>query len=756
MAASPRTVNLTLLALLAGVALLVVMFLPAESPEPIQAVVPTQAQQEEPAELAEVETHAADSVDAEASERVEAMPAKSELPQASFGSFSIQVLDLDGSPAAGVLVRSSRGDPAMDWRHLMYSPGKSVETYTDAQGRAELPFPDPGPQAVLIGARKHRASAMERRERSEISSEEAWVLQLEAVPSMLVRLRDAAGQPVVGQTVSWWQDPTQLDRALMQIVSDQNGEANFDDLARLSRGAALLGTGFGVEGVFVERPLRIVQDFELNQGFIDLHVPETGSMRIRVGYEDGSPLGDSMSSAMCFRLGEEAHDEYFRWRRVDGQSVPIKDELALYEVVEIGQFWQFAVLPRYFGTPIATQFLGPRLAGERVELEFLLPPDPMARHRVRVLDPSGQPASKSKLRIEVSMSGKGSSSHFGRSGTTDEDGYLEFDLPSVTTPESWTLDLSLSEDGRAWRWQGSGIATTESHNLPSEVQLLEIPRIVSGLAVFADGSIPDGWVRYGLGVRASDSNEVRSHDSFMNVARKPGTFDLRASDFPSGQVVLSARLGEVTYWTDLDVALGQENVTIVLPHVGSFAVRAGENSRELFARLHHYLMLPNIDPSQSKERDVFSSQSVPRGDSFKASRLPIADGHSQTSPLEALAGPMQWAAKDSFHRIVFHEAFDLPAESTRENPHLRTLPQLPLQGFTLRVRTQSGEVLARAHSSFELPSGSREHILIQNGVTDFVAAQLPPPLKVRANGFVEQTVYWTGPELEVVLQPESE
>lgn len=756
LAASQRTVTLILLALVAGIALLVVLFLPADAPEPIETIASQQTESETPHELAEVEGSATPSVAAPPGEREESepRPAQAESSQPSFGSFPIQVLDLDGSPAAGVVVRASRGDPSMDWRHLMYSPLKSAETRTDEQGRAELPFPDPGSQPALIGARKHRATAMERRERSQISPDQAWVIQLEATPSMLVRLRDRSGQPVAGRTVSWWQDPSRLDRTLIQLVSDENGEAHFDGLKRLSRDAPLLGTGFGLEGVFVERPLRIIQDYELNQGLIDLQVPETGSMKIQVRYEDGSALGDSMSSAMCFRLEDSGHNEYFRWRQADGQTVPLDEGVALYEVVEIGQVWQFAVLPRFFGEPIHSELFGPRAPGEQVELEVLLPPDPLARHRLRVLNPSGEPAIQTKLRIEVSMSGQGGSSHFGRNGTTDAEGYLDFDLPSVPTPESWSLDLSLSKNGIAWRWQGTGTATPEAHHLPVEVQLREVPRIVSGQAVFADGSLPDGWVQYGLGVRARDSHEVRSHDSFVNTARKPGTFDLRANDFPSGQVVLSARIGEVTRWTDLDVALGQENVTIVLPKVGSFAVRAGDNAREHFAKLHHYLMLPDLDPNQSNERDVFSSQSVPRGDSFQSSLLPIAEEHAQTSPLAAMAGPMQWAAMDSFQRIVFHEHFDLPADSSRENPYLRTLPKLPLQDFTLRVRTASGEVLARAHASFALPSGSLQGALIQNGIASFVAAELPPVLKVRASGYVEQSVNWTGPELEVILQPE--
>jgi hypothetical protein len=757
MVAPQRTVTLILLALVAGIALLIVVFLPADPPEPIETGVPEQATKEVAAEMAEVGEQTTPSIDEAAGDRVEAEPTQLETtqPKASFGNFPILVLDVDGSPAAGVIVRSNRSDPVMGWRHLMYSTRNTPELRSDEQGRAELPYPDPGPQPVLIGARKQGASAMQRRERDAISADKPWVLQLERTPSMLVRLVDHAGQAVVGQEVCWWADPTQTEDTFFEIQSDAHGEARFDDLPRLARNASLLGSAFGLKGVFVNRPLHVVQAHELELGEIEIRVPETGAMKITVRYADDAPLGNMMSTSMCLRLTQaDVHSEYFRWQRSDGQNVSLTEGVAFYPVVEIGQLWQFAVLPRFFGTPIASELVGPRVAGEQVELEVVLPPNPMARHTLRVFSPDGTPVAKTRLEISVGMAGSGGSSQTGTSGTTDEEGNLTLDLPAAPSPESWTLSLSSHDDGNAWRWSGAGSAAVQSHDMPFEVHLQEVARIVSGQAVFADGSACEQWVQFDLGVRARDSDEVRSAGSVMNVARKVGTFDLRADNFPSGQIVLSARLGEVTRWTDLNVALGQENVTIVLPAVGSLAVRAGDNDPKLFSKLKLMLMLPELDPKTTAERVFFSSQSVPRGRSFQLSQLPIAEDHSQTTPLTALAGPMQWAAKDSFERLLFQEAFELRASSTRKDPHLQTLPKLPLQVHTLRVRAASGELLARAHASFAVSKGSRRGISIRSGVIEFVGIELPPELKVRANGFAEQTVNWTGPELEVILQPE--
>lgn len=747
-----------LLAVLVGIALIVVVLLPAELPDPIDSELPAPAIEEAPAEIAEVDSASAPNVTGPASDRVEtqATAPVNEPSDASFGSFPVLVLDIDGSPAVGIVVRSSRGDPVMGWERLMYSSRTtSTERRTDDQGRVDLPYPDPGPQPVLIGARKHGASAMQRRERTAISVDDPWVLQLESVPSMLVRLVDPSGQPVVGQEVCWWADPQRRDRTLFELESDARGEAHFDDLPRLARNANLLGSAFGLQGVFVERPIRIVQEFERASGEIELQVPATGSMKFTIRYADDAPLGDHMLTALCFALGqEEAHSEFFRWQRSDGQNVHLDEGIAFYPVVEIAQLWQFAVLPRFFGTPIASQQIGPRTAGEQVEIEIVLAPDPMARHTLRVLDTDGNPLAKTALRTDVGMAGKGGSSQTGSGGTTDEDGYLTLELPSAPNAETWTLQLSSNETGSALQWSGNGTTDGQSHDMPHEVHLQEIPRIVSGQAVFADGSPIENWVQFNLGIRARDSNEVQGIGSFTNVAKQVGTFDLRSENLPSGQLVLSARLGEVTRWTDLNVALGQENVTIVLPAVGTFSVHAGDNEAKLFAQLTLELMLPELDPKTAAKQDLFSSQASERGDSFRLTRLPIAEDHAQTSPLMALAGPMQWVAKDRFERLLFHQAFDLRAGSTREDPHIATLPKLALRMHTLRVRAASGEVLPRAYASFPTPNGSRSGYSIRNGIIEFVSVELPPAFTIRADGYVEQTVNWTGPELEVVLQPE--
>jgi hypothetical protein len=115
---------------------------------------------------------------------------------------------------------------------------------------------------------------------------------------------------------------------------------------------------------------------------------------------------------------------------------------------------------------------------------------------------------------------------------------------------------------------------------------------------------------------------------------------------------------------------------------------------------------------------------------------------------------MQWAARDVFGRVLFLQAFDLRADSTSKDPHIQTLPLLPLQVHTLRVRAANGEVLSRVSASFARSDDSRRGLSIRNGVIEFVCTELPPELKVRANGYLEQTVNWTGPELEVILQPE--
>ena len=759
MAASQRNLVLILLGLAAAIAMVIVVLPTGQDHETVEVETPGPNQNEDPAELAEIEALASPELADPTADRVEAAPIAPATDQdgAPFGSFPVLVLDLDGSPAAGVQIRSSRGDPSMDWQHLMYSPRDTREVRTDEQGRATLPYPDAGSQSVLIGARKHAACAMQRRERDLISASDAWVLQLESKPSMIVRLIDRLGQPVVGQEVCWWQDPSRLDRTLFQVKSDAQGEAHFDDLPRLSRGATALGTAFGLQGVFVQRPMRVVQDFEQSQSEIELQVPETGSIQVRVRYEDDAPLGRAMSTAMCYRLSdEEVHSEFFRWQRADGQLADLDEGLAEYLTVEIGQRWQFAVLPRFFGTPITSEILGPHAAGERLELEVVLPPDPMARHTVRILDPQGAPIANARIQVSVGMTGNGGSSQSGSNGTTDEEGFMTLDLPTAPSPESWTLKISLEdkEKGGGWSWSGAGTASEQSHDMPNEVRLQEVPRIVSGYAVFADGSLPEQWVQFSLGVRARDSNEVRGVGNIMNVANQVGTFDMRSEQTLSGQIVVSARLGEVTEWTDLDVAFGQENVRIELPAIGSFAVRAGENQAELFARLQLFLMLPGLDAEASTERSPFSSESVPRGDSLRASRLPLAEGHTQTQALTARAGPMQWAAKDAFERLIFQQAFDLRAGSTFKEPQIVTMPPLSLQKYTLRVRGVDGAVLPRAYASFAIPGGSRRGLSIQNGVMEFACTEFPPELKVRANGFVEQTVNWTGPELDVILQPE--
>lgn len=749
-----------LLVLLVGAALLAALvyaFLPdGNSVDSSWVEIPVQEQSDENRTLAPEQPGDSAAPDPVSETKVERSEIETTLTPKPSATFLVQVLTPRGEPCSDAFVAATRDQGQPRWTSLLYGRYADDAVATDREGLAQVPTLITDDQPVLVAVRSSHGTALASRPRQELSADQAWVLTLEPSSSVAVRTLDRAGNPRAGVTVGWYRNSEEQQHAMAKAQSNAEGMVRFDGLERMLGQPSVLGTAIAVPGVFVDRPMRTLQEAELAGGVIDLVVPETGAIQVQMRTEDDSPLPMDLEAKLVHTLGpEHSFSEFFRWRETHGDLRDAQaDGRARFPTVEIGQRFQLGVTRAFFAEPEVFELMGPLVAGETVEHEVVLSPDPNASHSVLILLPSGEPLPDTAMRIDVSVSGDRASSHIGGGESTDAEGWLRFDLPTTPTPEEWTLRLNPEGEFQSMRWYGEGKFGSEGHDMPTEVTLREIPLIASGTVVHADGSTPSAFLSYGLGVRKPGSGAYQSHDQFSNLADGVGMFEIRADDLPDGIPVISARVGDTTVWTDVEVALGQRDVRIEIPSSGWFVVDAGENPHALFEQLEVVLALPEVDLKQRTQRDPFSSESVPRGNAIAKNALTHVKRSGRTAAVPARAGSLQLAVKDDFGRILFQQFVELASDTTRDEPQVFTLPPLSLQTYRLRVRTAAGDALEYVSVEHPHPSGGSAWLNVRNGLSEFVSNQLPPTCTLKSNGYEDQKVDWTRAEESVVLTPD--
>lgn len=671
--------------------------------------------------------------------------------------FRVQVLDALGTASAHARVRARNAGTMHPWSRLIAQQDPQFFRPTDEKGFVELEIPEGDSPVILVYATAPEGIGKLEVARSAALAGEAVILQLDTARSMTVKLLDSSGQPVVDQEVHWWRNADPHRSPLARSKSNAQGWARFDGLEQVLEGGSVLGTRFGVPGVFVDPPVREVDQINLSRGQIDLQVPLTGALRVHVHYADDAELPSRLETVLCYQAnGDSVHGEFFRWRNATGLVSGVREGWAEFPVVEIGHHWQFAVLKNFLAAPMVAEFAGPMASGERVEHEFVLKPDPLSSHEMRILLPDGSPMASARLdlRVQVSFENGGSSS--GSTASTDEDGWTRFDVPYREGAKTWTLKLESSGERSGLHWSGDGEYSPTAHNMPPEVTLIELPLIVSGEVVFTDGTPVKERVDFALATRNSHSDELISHHDFRNLATEPGRFELRSAELDASALVLSARVGDGTAWTDLDIARGQEDVRLVVPELGWVQIDAGENDPALAREVYLIVALPTFDLHTPVERSPFSSESVPRGEMIARQYFDFRAGERLSDVESARSGPMQFAVVDEFGRVLVRRDFDLPPSSTREKPHVISLPPLSLQRYQLTVHTSEGKSPDYCSAAYAGPADEIRWATVRNGVSEFVSHMLPPSMKIKARDHQEQTLNWSTSQHTVVLQAEQQ
>lgn len=725
---------------------------PASEPEiENEEGAPREAETELPSELAETEAVE------DATQRTELTDVDLATVPEQGPPLRVRVIDANGEAVEGaeLLMRDIAGAPGTigdSWATLFGRYGRAMEdSVTDAKGEASLQLSAGGSTFVLIGAQTDGAIGVHHVERAVLLERtEPFVIQLEAAQSITVRLLRENGDPLPDEYVYWWESSDVKGHSLARRKTNAEGLARFAGLERLHRKTELIGTHFGVMGLYVDRPIYEIGAEDLARGTIDLTVPDTGAIELKMQHEDGSDVspGAQVFASFEFPAAEDDDRDWFFWSNLDGVQQSVSRGVARLEPVQIGFAWQVAVLPGFFADALELELGGPQQAGEVVQHEVLVPLNPMQAHRLRILGPDGQALTHYRVSTKVSLVGEGTSSSSSSGRSTDAEGFILLDLINSDKASSWQLEVT-SDAGDPWAWSGTGTVQPEarSHDLPPEIHLTEPPLLVSGEVRDLEGKPITAPITLELGERNAEGR-FRELDQVRDLAEAQHIFDFRAFELPQGPLVLRARLSGLGAWVEATVTVGQSGVQLVLPTPGFLQIQATGITAAEADQLIWQLRLPS---SAAKP----SGASRSRSDDGTYTQIQFGGQSLISLPLAAPAGELLLQVQDPFGRALLDQSFQLQADSTFQEPQREVVPlSLPLQNYRLRVQDTSGEPLRNCTASWRVEEGHWQGSYLRNGTHSYLGTSPPPELRVAADGYVEQIVQWSGLEMTVVLQRE--
>ncbi len=320
----------------------------------------------------------------------------------------------------------------------------------DAEGRARVPRPTD--MALVAASKGDLYCVLELNEEYEpLSAESVLRLEIETEPALRIRVRDQTARPVAGVTVALRVgDGDDFSFDLMRVNTDAEGVGTLPHARAFSRAFSPsedASIHAAIVAVLLEAA-RVPLDLEkIPAEPVDLVLPPTGAVRVRLQDSAGNPLREELPVALSrARENPEDDDDWLAPGMPGfGASTALgTNGEVLFPFVGLGLVIQVSAL--FPGAPKATtvQARGPTQPGESVEVvlrEALDYPILLAALR----DAQDAPVSGRAVTVQVMHSNADGSWDEAQHLEADEDGHVR--LPLLLERESASLAIEWSVRG---------------------------------------------------------------------------------------------------------------------------------------------------------------------------------------------------------------------------------------------------------------------------------------------------------------------
>ncbi|NQU50055.1 MAG: hypothetical protein HQ519_15500 [Planctomycetes bacterium] len=298
----------------------------------------------------------------------------------------------------------------------------------------------------------------------------------------------------------------------------------------------------------------------IEKGEVDLILPGLATLRVSLINSDGTALTD-LATVRLRTLPAVGGAKPFP----GGASAEAKNAIAVFAQVGLNGRFELGLSLNGEMHPFLEVIQGPTEVGEVLELEFVVPPQPMIT--ATLLDRTGSPLAHHKVRLDFRTDG---STRFTAEATTDENGW--FSTPQVAHKDRGInggvpLELeSTGADQKIYRWRMDDLPEgfqNRDLNL-GEIRMDTTDPLVAGKVIDADGNPAEGcW----LNIDAIVPEGALPIPLAMVQSDAQGSFTFETTSQTSPSYVLQARAsGHVIF--EMEVAAGQTDLLIQLQRPG--------------------------------------------------------------------------------------------------------------------------------------------------------------------------------------------
>lgn len=412
-----------------------------------------------------------------------------------------------------------RGETTEPRRTLTLLSGRRFTT--DASGRVRVP--SVAKRAVVVAHHGVLTGSV------EVPSDERGVVRVELADTddLVVRVVTATGEPASGINVS-------VDLGFLgttvggSAMTDVSGRARFVQFRKnLASSDPLPQLYLSLDLPFVDKSAHALSTSDLEARFVELTLPPTGTVTVRVRMADGTvprrgslaalaPEGDARVVAddvqpapsrnsstpagflNTFHATPENSRGLNKFDRLLGGGVPIVDGLARFEHVGLGRRWTVRSGGSGLEAEHSREFAGPTQPGETVTVELDFKAQPIVRWKL--LDANGAPYAKRQIAGQLSKLGGTDDGKL----VSDAEGRVQLAL-STEADDIVRRTLKLTFDDR------EKVELDLSREFPPgvtvlpDIELREKTRLAAGRVVDANGTPVEGAV-----VRVERQAVVRS------------------------------------------------------------------------------------------------------------------------------------------------------------------------------------------------------------------------------------------------------
>ena len=492
---------------------------------------------------------------------VERDTAKIQAPSA--GKLTLKVLVVDAAdqpvPAADIAF-SVPAEVSERWsQHAMELAAWSTATVqSNSQGEARLLAPEPSPYYMVYARQGDRWGASYVRE-----EEQNKIVTVTINPDVTIRARvlDPRGRPVAGVPIGLCDEE---DVPLRRTSHDE--ETNTPDgVATFYHAQRYILPRWGQQGALLlncatAEPVYSPIDFTaIPTQPIDLHLPATGSVVVKVVDKLGAPhigLAERVDATLSVQTDKGEHSNYVT---LNGNQLEIPH-------VELGLQLHLELESEELSG--AVDFAGPTQQGERVEQQLIATRQPTLSGRL--VNDRGEPQKGYWHAVHVQTKPGYQKQYF----ETTDDGYFHIPIPPLTDNPGAARGIRFERtiptfEEQAWINLGD-LSLISGRNEIGNIVLSKPPIVVAGWVVDDAGQPVSGaqmQILYGTADAAYNVSLAKG-SGFTSTA--DGAFELRAY-WLADELLLGANKGW-NFGELVRLEQGTTGVRYVLPRVGQVVI----------------------------------------------------------------------------------------------------------------------------------------------------------------------------------------